>query len=192
MFIYDSYKKGLSQPVRLNYADLQVFLVWYMCSWIRKNLMVWNGCVQLSASWSWKTWSKQMGAMTKQARDRVEGEARETWWEIQWGEERMLGQVCMVRVFMNMVHVYWSTEGDTRRISSLQRQWDTVSQKCSFTTNAELILETGENERRNNDWFKLWRKLSRRNGMVGSLKEHHGFDTSSITHKNYKKTDIAS
>ncbi len=59
-------------------------------------------------------------------------------------------------------------------------------------TNAELILETGENERRNNDWFKLWRKLSRRNGMVGSLKEHHGFDTSSITHKNYKKTDIAS
>lgn len=115
---------------------------------------------------------------------------------MRWGEDAGTGLhgKGVHELGMNMVHVYWITEGDTRRISSLQRQWDTVSQKCSFIQmpNAELILETGENERRNNDWFKLWRKQSRRNSMVGSLKEHHGFDTSSITHTNYKKTDTAS
>lgn len=159
MFIYGSYKKrSVTASYTKQYWSPSVFgLVHVFMNKEKSDGMKWyESCVQLSVSWSWMTWSKQTedNHMKKQARDRVEGEAREMRDPMRWGEDAGTGLQGkgVHELGVNMVHVYWSTEGDTR-ISSLQRQWDTVSQMCSFIQmpNAELILEMGEKKRRNND-----------------------------------------
>lgn len=152
-------RKGLSKPVRLNNTDLQVFLVLvhvfmnkeksdgmkWLCSAF--SILKLNDLIQTNGRQTYEKTGERQGGR-RGTRDMTRDPMR-------WGEDAGTGLQGkgVHELGMNMVHVYWSTEGDTRRISSLQRQWDTVSQMCSFIQmpNAELILEMGEKKRRNND-----------------------------------------
>lgn len=146
-----SIRKGQSQLVRLQ------FLVWYICSWTIKNLMIchremtWrcsafsvlklNGLIQTNKNKTstWKTGKRERGWERHERHERSN--------EVRSDEEEDAGTGLqgegVHELGMNMVHVHWSTEGGHKEaFISAKTEWHTVSQVFIYTNaeTAQLVL----------------------------------------------------